>query len=144
MARLANIGNIIGIKEATGDSSRLTAILDQCGDSMDVYSGDDITAAEWMLSGAKAVISVTANIAPKLMAKMCYLARAGDHKKCLEINERLAALHKLLFIESNPIPAKWAAYRMGLMSDEIRLPMTHLSAKYHAVLEEHLHQLNLL
>jgi 4-hydroxy-tetrahydrodipicolinate synthase len=142
--RLSNIANIIGIKEATGDLARLNSILDKCGDALDVYSGDDLTAAEWMLAGAKGVISVTSNIAPKLMAKMCDLAHKGDKQACLEVNQRLAELHKLLFVESNPIPAKWAAYRMGLMSDEIRLPMTHLSSKYHAVIEEHLHHLSLL
>ena len=144
IARFTNIANIIGIKEATGNIDRLTSILEKCGDSIDVYSGDDITAAEWMLNGAKGVISVTANIAPQLMAKMCDLARQGNHEACLAINERLAALHKLLFVETNPIPAKWVAYRMGLMTDEIRLPMTNLSAKYHEILEKHLHELHLL
>ena len=144
IAKLSNVANIIGVKEATGNKERLTSILNSCGDCIDVYSGDDATAAEWLTNGAKAVISVTANVAPELMAKMCDAAHHGDFAHCLAMNERLVELHKLLFVESNPIPVKWVLSRMGLISDEIRLPMTHLSNIYHAELEENLRRIHLL
>jgi len=142
--RLAAISNIVGIKEATGQMARLRAILDERDVSIDVYSGDDITAASWLLAGAKGVISVTANIAPKLMAKLCDAAADGDEATCLEINDQLMPLHELMFIESNPIPVKWAAFKIGLMNDEIRLPLTRLSSAHHASLENKLNELKLL
>lgn len=142
--RLSTISNIIGIKEATGRLERLQQILDGCEGRVDVYSGDDPTAAQWMLAGAKGVISVTANVAPKLMAKLCDAAQSGDQAECLLINEKLAPLHAQLFLESNPIPTKWALNQMGLIGDEIRLPLTKLSEQHHETLGKTLKELLLL
>jgi 4-hydroxy-tetrahydrodipicolinate synthase len=129
--RLAAIPNIIGIKEATGDLARAREILDRCGDIIDVYAGDDSTAMDIILMGGKGVISVTANVAPRLMHEMCAAALADDRAKASSINNRLMALHKDLFIESNPIPVKWALHQMGLIPAGIRLPLTPLSAAAH-------------
>lgn len=131
VARLAVIPNIIGIKEATGNLDRAREILERCGDKMDLYAGDDATAMELMLMGGKGVISVTANVAPRLMHEMCSAALAGDRTRAANINERLMALHQDLFIESNPIPVKWALQQMGLIPSGIRLPLTLLSAAAH-------------
>ena len=144
VARLAHLSNIVGIKEATGQITRLKQILQDCQGQIDVYSGDDLTAAEWMLAGAKGVISVTANVAPKHMAKMCDAAIDGDKGACLAFNEQLMRLHQLMFIESNPIPAKWAVSRMGLMSNEIRMPLMRLSHEHHEVLEQAMSVLKLI
>lgn len=143
VARLANISNIVGIKEATGNMSRLQQILRDAS-SLDVFSGDDITAASWMLAGAKGVISVTANIAAKQMAKLCDTAADADSAACLRLQEQLLPLHNLMFVESNPIPAKWAAHRMGLINDEIRLPLTRLSEAHHQPMEQALKALQLI
>jgi len=129
--RLADIPNIVGIKEATGNLDRARDILRRCGKKLDLYSGDDATALDCMLSGAKGDISVTANVAPRLMHEMCKLARAGKEKEARAINDRLMGLHKELFIEANPIPVKWALNEMGLIKGGIRLPLTPLSSKYH-------------
>lgn len=144
VARLSDISNIVGIKEATGQMSRLQDILNACHDKIDVYSGDDLTAAAWMLAGAKGVISVTANVAASYMARMCDAASDGTDAICLEIQEQLMPLHRLMFVESNPIPVKWALYRMGLLNDEIRLPMTRLSLEYRQELEQALRLLTLI
>ena len=128
VARLAQIKNIVGIKEATGDVSRVTEIKKLAGDDFIVLSGDDATGLEAMKLGAEGVISVTNNLAAKDMAEMCRLARAGEFAKAEEINARLMALHNDLFVESNPIPVKWGAYRLGLIkSPFLRLPLTILS-----------------
>jgi len=129
--RLSAIANIVGIKEATGNLDRIKEIRRRCGDKIDVYSGDDATALDAILLGAKGDISVTANVAPKLMHEMCKLAREGKEKEARAINERLLGLHKNLFVEANPIPVKWALKEMGLVKGGIRLPLTPLSAKYH-------------
>ncbi|KTD03826.1 dihydrodipicolinate synthase [Legionella geestiana] len=144
VARLADISNIVGIKEATGQMPRLQQILRACEGRLDVYSGDDPTAAQWMLAGAKGVISVTANVAPRLMAKMCDAALVDDKAACLRINEQLEPLHRLLFIESNPIPSKWALSRMGRMQNTLRLPLLPLSAEHHSALEAALRGLELI
>lgn len=144
VASLAKISNIIGIKEATGQMTRLQQILRASEGSIDVYSGDDLTAAQWLLAGAKGVISVTANVAPKQMAKLCDAAVDEDHAGCLRINEQLMPLHQLLFVESNPIPAKWVLSKMGLLNDELRLPMTSLSPDHHQALEQVLQNLQLI
>ncbi len=143
VARLAHISNIIGIKEATGQMTRLQQILRLCEDRLDVYSGDDLTAAQWMMAGAKGVISVTANAAALLMAKLCDLALDGDNG-CMKINERLMPLHELLFVEANPIPVKWVMWQMGLISSEIRLPLTLLSETHHKALGKILKSLELI
>lgn len=144
IVKLAGISNIIGIKEATGNMTRLQQILRECQDKIDIYSGDDLTAAQWLLAGAKGVISVTANVAAKHMAKMCDAAMDNEHATCLRLQEQLMPLHQLMFVESNPIPAKWAANRMGLCSNEIRLPLTVLTQKNQPLLENVLSTLQLI
>lgn len=144
VARLAHISNIVGIKDATGNMTRLQQILRACDNSIDVFSGDDETAASWLLAGAKGVISISSNVAAKKMAKLCDAAMDGDSSACLRINEQLMPLHKLLCIETNPIPSKWALSRMGLMKNELRLPMTTLSESHHQALEQVLQELELV
>jgi 4-hydroxy-tetrahydrodipicolinate synthase len=129
--RLSHISNIIGIKEATGDLARAREIMELCGDRLDLYSGDDATAMEAILIGAKGDISVTANVAPRMMHDMCEAARAGDRDTAQAINDKLMPLHENLFVESNPIPVKWALYEMGLIPPGIRLPLTMLSEQHH-------------
>ncbi|WP_198266248.1 4-hydroxy-tetrahydrodipicolinate synthase [sulfur-oxidizing endosymbiont of Gigantopelta aegis] len=140
VARLAGIANIVGIKEATGDIQRGVQIIEECGDQLDIYSGDDATAMELILLGAKGDISVTANVAPKAMHEMCAAALAGDRETASAINDRLLGLHSKLFVESNPIPVKWALYEMGLIPDGIRLPLTVLDAQYHDVVRDAIKQ----
>jgi len=140
VARLSGIANIVGIKEATGDLQRGKQIIDECGDKLDVYSGDDATAMELILLGAKGDISVTANIAPKAMHEMCAAALAGDRETATSINNRLLALHSKLFVESNPIPVKWALYDMGLIPEGIRLPLTPMDAQYYDVVRDAIKQ----
>ena len=134
--RLAEIPNIVGIKEATGDIDRAKEILVACGDKIDLYSGDDATALDCILAGAKGDISVTANVAPKAMHEMCAAALAGDEAKARQINEPLKGLHENLFLEANPIPVKWALAEMGKIQSGIRLPMTVLSDEFHAPLRQ--------
>jgi len=140
VARLSGIANIIGIKEATGDLQRGKQIIDECGDKLDVYSGDDATAMELILLGAKGDISVTANITPKAMHDMCSAALTGDRARATEINNQLLALHSKLFVESNPIPVKWALYDMGLIPEGIRLPLTTLDSQYHDIVRDAIKQ----
>ena len=128
VGRLSAIPNIIGIKEATGDISRVQKIKQLVGKDFFVFSGDDASCLEAMKLGAEGVISVTSNVAPKAMAEMCRLARQGHFSEAETINQRLMPLHKNLFIESNPIPVKWACYKLGLIADPtLRLPLTLLS-----------------
>ena len=128
VGRLSAIPNIIGIKEATGDISRVQKIKQLAGKDFFVFSGDDASCIEAMKLGAEGVISVTSNVAPKAMAEMCRLARQGHFSEAETINQRLMPLHKNLFIESNPIPVKWACYKLGLIADPtLRLPLTLLS-----------------
>jgi 4-hydroxy-tetrahydrodipicolinate synthase len=138
--RLSHISNIVGIKEATGNLQRGKEILDRCDGRLDLYSGDDATAAELILMGAKGDISVTANVAPRAMHDMCAAASKGDRATAEAINQRLMGLHKNLFCEANPIPVKWALARMGLIGRGIRLPLTELSEQYHGVVLEAMRQ----
>ncbi|MHB8453953.1 MAG: 4-hydroxy-tetrahydrodipicolinate synthase [Acidiferrobacterales bacterium] len=131
VARLSQIPNIVGIKEATGNLERARDIIRGCGPKFEVYSGDDATALDLMLLGAKGVISVTTNVAPRAMQDMCAAALRGDEAGARAINERLMALHRDLFVEANPIPVKWALEQMGLIEGGIRLPLTSLSTQYH-------------
>jgi 4-hydroxy-tetrahydrodipicolinate synthase len=131
VVRLSVISNIVGIKEATGQLKRLKVLLKGLDGRLDVYSGDDPTAAEWILHGAKGVISVTANVAPKLMAKLADAALDKNKKLTKKLQAALLPLHRALFLESNPIPTKWALEQMDLIVNELRLPLTKLSAKYH-------------
>lgn len=126
-ARLAEVPNIVGIKDATGDLARLRELKQLCPEGFELYSGDDATGCEFLLQGGHGVISVTANVAPGLMNEMVTLALAGERERAQAADARLAGLHKSLFVESSPIPVKWAMHRMGLADKGIRLPMTWLT-----------------
>jgi 4-hydroxy-tetrahydrodipicolinate synthase len=138
--RLAAINNIVGIKDATGGIERGTDLLLRTPKDFAIYSGDDATGMALMLLGGHGVISVTANVAPKLMHEMCVAAMAGDVKKACEINAQLFALHQKLFVEANPIPVKWALQQMGMIKTGIRLPMVNLSTQYHDVMRAAMRQ----
>lgn len=125
--RLAKIKNIIGIKEATGDIDRVAQILAGVTPEFDLYTGDDATAIDFILAGGHGGISVTANVAPKQVHDAYAAALAGDAQKAKELDAPLQAIHRDIFIESNPIPVKWAVAEMGLMGETLRLPMTPLS-----------------
>ena len=128
IGRLSKIENIVGVKEATGDLSRLPLIKELAGEDFIFLSGDDATGLESMKLGGQGVISVTNNVAAADMAKMCELALAGKFEEAEAINQRLNVLHHDLFVEANPIPVKWAAYKLGLVSEpNLRLPLTTLS-----------------
>lgn len=142
--RLADTPNIVGIKEATGDLQRGRELIERVGDRMQVYSGDDATAAELMLLGGKGNISVTANVAPRMMHDICQAAMQGDADNARRLNDALMPLHKTLFIESNPIPVKWALHEMGLIGEGLRLPLTPLSPRCHEPVREALRQCGLL
>ncbi len=144
VARLAKHSNIIGIKEANSQLERLRLIQSACGEAFEIYSGDDCSAGSWLLEGAKGVISVTANVAPRLMAKLCDTARDGQKNEFDELNKQLMPLHRQLFVESNPIPVKWALSKMGFIANELRLPLTPLSLKHHEPLKQVLKSLHLL
>lgn len=130
--RLSEIANIIGIKDATGDMQRARDILDNTDDDFILLSGDDATAMEQILLGGKGGISVTANVAPAKMHDMYAAALTGDRQTAGLLNDELMALHSGLFVESNPIPVKWAVAAMGLCQQGIRLPLTWLSGEFHA------------
>lgn len=134
--RLATISNIIGVKEATGDVSRIKEIRQRTGNDFMIYSGDDATGMRAMLAGANGVISVTSNVAPARMHALCEFAMAGEVSSADKINRQLNPMHESLFVESNPIPVKWVLAEMGLIPDGIRLPMTPLSEKFHQTLRE--------
>lgn len=125
--RLASISNIVGIKDATGDMTRGKDLIDRCGDRIDIYSGDDATTLGLIKLGGKGGISVTANIAPREMHEMATAALNGEFDKASQLNEKLMPLHNNLFLESNPIPVKWALNQMGLIPAGIRLPLTTLA-----------------
>ena len=145
IARLSKIENIVGVKEATGDLSRLPLIKQLAGEDFIFLSGDDATGLEAMKLGAQGVISVTNNVAAADMAKMCELALAGKFEEADAINQRLMALHHDLFIEANPIPVKWAAYKLGLISEpNLRLPLTTLSESAQPVVLKALQQAGLI
>lgn len=129
--RLADQPNIVGIKEASGSVERALELVRRCGDRMAVYSGDDPIAMEMMLGGASGNISVTANVAPAIMHKMCEAAMAGDRELATTLNNSVLLLHQRLFLESNPVPVKWALYRMGLIERGIRLPLVELNSIFH-------------
>jgi len=142
--RLADIENIVAIKEATGDIDRARDIISRVGDKIAVYSGDDETAYELILAGGKGNISVTANVAPEQMAKLCQLALDGKADEAKALNDELMSLHEAMFLESNPIPVKWALHEMGLISPAIRLPLTQLSSQFREPLRKALGQWNLV
>jgi len=142
--RLAQIPNIIGIKDATGNMERGTDLLQRVPDDFAVYSGDDASALALILLGAHGTISVTANVAPKLMHEMCAAALQGDVACAREINSRLLGLHRKLFVEANPIPVKWAVSRMGKVKNTLRLPLTPLSPGEYSVVEQAMRQAGVL
>ena len=125
--RLSHIDNIIGIKDATADIERGRKLIEQSPDDFVSYSGQDTAAMDLMLAGAKGTISVTANVAPKLMHEMCTAAVAGDTDLAVELNDKLLPLHEAMFIESNPIPAKWGVSQQGFIQNSLRLPLVPLS-----------------
>lgn len=135
LARLTETANIIGIKDATGDIARVQTVLELCGDRIDQYSGDDATAFDFIVAGGKGVISVTANVAPHHMHEMCSALLADDYERAKNIQEQLMPLHQALFVESNPIPVKWALQSMGKIAGGIRLPLTTLANCYHEVVQ---------
>jgi 4-hydroxy-tetrahydrodipicolinate synthase len=135
VAILSGIKNIIGIKEATGNLSRLTEIKTLCEKDFLLFSGDDNTGMEFMLQGGNGVISVTNNVAPKLMSDMCRFALAGNREQATLINNKLQALHDNLFVEANPIPVKWCVQQMSAIKNgKLRLPLVELSSEYHGLL----------
>lgn len=132
---LSTVDNIVGVKEATGDLLRVKKLLSGCVPGFAVYSGDDVTACELMLMGGHGDISVTANVAPRLMSDMCAAALKGDSDRAREIDYLLGGLHECLFVEANPIPVKWALSRMGMINNVLRLPMTELEAENYEKIE---------
>ncbi len=130
--RLSEIENIVGIKEATGDLQRAAQLIAQRPADFAIYSGDDHSARELMLLGGDGDISVTANVAPKLMSEMCAAALAGDSGAAAKLDSILLPLHDAMFVEANPIPVKWAVSLLGLIENSLRLPMTKLSDQHHA------------
>ena len=147
--KLSTHKNIVGLKEATGDMSRLEDLKEVLGnqitnESFLLYSGDDPTAMQFILNGGSGTISVTANIVPKEIAEICNLALQGRSKEVIPLNAKLEELNKFLFIESNPIPVKWMLYKLGKIPSGLRLPLTTLNSKYHHKMEILLQELSLL
>jgi 4-hydroxy-tetrahydrodipicolinate synthase len=133
--KLSEIPNIIGVKDATGDMTRGIDLIKRLPSHFSILSGDDATALSFMLLGGKGVISVTANVAPKLMHEMCACVMSKQNEKAIEINHQLFSLHTNLFIESNPIPVKWALKTMGLIKEGIRLPLVELNQEHHKIIQ---------
>jgi len=142
--RLSEIGNIVGLKDATGDIGRACDLIKRVPQGFALYSGDDPTGMAFMLCGGHGVISVTSNVAPKLMSAMCQAAIAGNAAEARRINDKLQGLHKFLFAEPNPIPAKWAMHRLGLMPAGLRLPLTPLTAASAPLVEQAMQQAEVL
>lgn len=136
IGRLSTINNIIGVKEATGDVSRVSQIKELVDEDFDLYTGDDATAVDFILEGGHGGISVTANVMPELVSEVYDEALRGNAEKARMMDAPLTELHKNLFVEANPIPVKWAMAEMGLMGGAIRLPLTPLSEKYHALVRQ--------
>lgn len=134
--RLAQIPNIVGIKDATGDIGRGSDLLLRAPPGFSIYSGDDVSALAFLLLGGHGIISVTANVAPRMMHEMCIAAFSGDLNTARALNNKLLRLHVDLFVEANPIPVKWAVAQMGLIGSGIRLPLTPLSDQYHQLIRE--------
>jgi 4-hydroxy-tetrahydrodipicolinate synthase len=136
VARIAELKNVVGIKEATGDLDRAKQVIDLVGNKIAVYSGDDATAYELILLGGHGNISVTANVLPAEMSRLCKLAAEGKADEAKALNESLMPVHNAMFVESNPIPVKWALSDMGLIGEGIRLPLTVLDSQYQAQVHE--------
>ena len=142
--RLAQIPGIIGIKEATGDIAKAQWLIRDVPEGFAVYSGDDLTAVALMLCGGQGNVSVTANVAPRLMHALCKTAIAGQRDEAMRIQKLLLPLHRSLFVEANPIPVKWAMQRMGLCGGDLRLPLTPMSGSCHSVVESALQSTGLI
>jgi 4-hydroxy-tetrahydrodipicolinate synthase len=142
--RLSHLSTIVGIKDATGDIGRAMSLVRQCGERLDVLSGEDGVALPLMLVGGKGVISVTANVAPQAMAEMCEAALAGDLPRARALDDDLDPLHRALFLEANPIPVKWALHELGLASAGIRLPLTPLAEGHRPQLRSALERMGML
>ncbi|PIP80796.1 MAG: 4-hydroxy-tetrahydrodipicolinate synthase [Gammaproteobacteria bacterium CG22_combo_CG10-13_8_21_14_all_40_8] len=140
--RLAEHPNIVGLKEASNSQQKIGELLALLSDKLDLFSGDDVTCTDFILLGGKGVISVTANIVPDRMAQLCQLALQGHTDKARYLNKQLTALHDILGVESNPIPAKWILSQMGKIPQGIRLPLLPLAEEYHAVVENVLNNLD--
>ena len=140
IARLARIDNIVACKDATGDLQRGKELLDLCGDKLSILSGDDPTALDYMRLGARGDISVTANVAPVLMSQMCNAALAGDFDAAQAIDSKLSGLHNHLFVESNPIPVKYAVSKMGYTANVLRLPLVAVNEQYQPEIEQAMEQ----
>nr|WP_293617817.1 4-hydroxy-tetrahydrodipicolinate synthase [Salinisphaera sp.] len=144
VGRLAEIDNIVAVKEAKGSIERIHDLIEHVGDGMDIYSGDDGTAMESMLVGGKGNISVVANVVPKLMSQMCLAATAGERERAERLDAEMQSLHTALFMEANPIPVKWALQDMGWIEPGIRLPLTPLAEHFHEHVRDALRGLDLL
>ena len=142
--RLADIPNIIAVKDATGNTERGKELIDALNGRMAVFSGDDATAAELIRLGAQGNISVTANVVPKLMSELCAAALQGNQEVAEQINNKIANLNNILFCESNPIPVKWALYEMGKIGSGIRLPLTPLAEQYRTPLRDALKDVGII
>ncbi len=144
VSRLADLDNIVGIKEASGDMARCRELLRLCGDRISIYGGDDATARALLLEGGHGNISVTANLLPAQMHRMCTLAMLGDAAGAMAVDEPMAALHDKLFVEGNPVPVKWAMAQLGLIESGVRLPLVELSPGFHEVLRAAMRQAGLV
>lgn len=144
VCRLADLPNIIGVKDATGDIARGQALIEQLNGRMSVFSGDDDTAADLMMHGARGNISVTANVAPQLVSQMCNAVLGGNIETAQQINTKIANLNNILFCESNPIPVKWALHEMEMIGTGIRLPLTPLAEQYRAPLRKALQEVGII
>ncbi len=140
IGRLSAIKNIVGVKEATGELDRVKQIRDLCGDNFAIYTGDDASSCEFCLLGGNGTITVTGNVAPKLVHQMITAAIQGNKANAELIDKKLTALHQHLFIQSNPIPVKWAVAEMGLMDKGIRLPLTWLTEDCYDTVRDAMHQ----
>lgn len=136
VVQLAEVDNIVGLKDATGEMDRVRDLVQRCGDDFAIYSGDDPTARQLMSLGGKGSISVTANVAPAQVAKVCQSALAGDERAAAALDETLVALNEALFLQPNPIPVKWALFERGLIEMGIRLPLTVLDEQHYARIRE--------
>mgnify|MGYP003671860174 CR=1 FL=1 len=134
--RLAEIENIVAIKDASGDVARGLELIKHCGEKLAIYSGEDALSLPLILAGADGTISVTANVAPKLMSQMCAYALAGEESRAMDVDKQLQLLHRDLFLQANPVPVKWALQAMGLIGSGIRLPLVELDEQYHVKVRE--------
>ena len=142
--RLCDFPEVVAIKEATGNMARAVDLVEKCGERLTLLSGDDFTVLPFIACGGKGVISVSSNVAPRMMADLVAAARAGDMAKARELQVRMNELHRLLFVEANPIPVKWALHKLGLFGPEVRLPLVPMTEPNAKKLEAELRKLGLV